>query len=328
MARSLNSRCDFENGFFTCDLPEDAVLLIVKVKTKTSNHTLVEDTEKQTEKFRPWKKPTKDGKPIPRKIPGILTPRKNDNSMTSDSGPCPSSLTENEYKPRFFDEPDCLSSDKENIPPTESITPPSLKNLSLEEEANNNKNKATWWEASVARNIMMTPRTSSPFPKQTSTLEDLEPDTDDDIIDVTDYSERPANERRSPSLKQTIATHTVTQGHCPTPQNSPTYLPMNAAATTPAKPHRTEIWGILPDKRRVPHRWPACLRKQPPKVAFKNNNIYIMKDEANNIYEELRERHPKVLYKLKVSEDPASKNMPHEEEFNDNNYESTDQTAV
>ena len=23
MARSLNSRCDFENAFFTCDLPED-----------------------------------------------------------------------------------------------------------------------------------------------------------------------------------------------------------------------------------------------------------------------------------------------------------------
>ena len=39
MARSLNSRCDFENGFFSCDLPEDAILLIVKVKTKTGNHT-------------------------------------------------------------------------------------------------------------------------------------------------------------------------------------------------------------------------------------------------------------------------------------------------
>ena len=51
MARSLNSRCDFENGFFTCDLPEDAILLILKVKTQTGNHTLVEDTEKQTEKF-------------------------------------------------------------------------------------------------------------------------------------------------------------------------------------------------------------------------------------------------------------------------------------
>ena len=114
---------NFKNGFFTCDLPEDAVLLVVKVKTKTGNHTLVEETEKQTEKFRPWKKPTKDGKTSARKLPGVLTPRKEDNSMTSDSGPCPSSLTETEYKPQFFDEPECLSSDKENIPHIESITP-------------------------------------------------------------------------------------------------------------------------------------------------------------------------------------------------------------
>ena len=96
MARSLNSRCDFDNGFFTCNLPEDSVLLVVKVKTKTGNHTLVEDTEKQTEKFRPWKKPTKDGNTSPRKLPGVLSPRKNDASVTSDSGPCPSSPTEME----------------------------------------------------------------------------------------------------------------------------------------------------------------------------------------------------------------------------------------
>ena len=65
MARSLNSRCDFENGFFTRDLPEDTVLLILKVKTQTGNHTLVVDTEKWTEKFGPWKKPIKDGKQVP-----------------------------------------------------------------------------------------------------------------------------------------------------------------------------------------------------------------------------------------------------------------------
>ena len=162
MTRSLNSKCNFENRFFTCDLPEDAILLVVKVKTKTGNHMLVEDTEKWTEKFRPWKKPTKDGKSSPRKLPGVLTPRKNDNSMTSDSGPCPSILTETKYKPQFFNEPECLSSDKENIPPTESITLPSLKNLSSEEGAN--ENEATSWEASVARNIMSTPRASSPYP--------------------------------------------------------------------------------------------------------------------------------------------------------------------
>ena len=146
-----NSKCNFENGFFTCDLPEDTVLLVVKVKTKTGNHMLVEDTEKQTEKFRPWKKPTKGGKTSAKKLPGVLSPRKNDNSMTSHSGPCPSSPTEMEYKPWFFDEPECLSSNKENILPFKSITPSSLKNLSLEEGKTGNDTEAASWEASVTK---------------------------------------------------------------------------------------------------------------------------------------------------------------------------------
>ena len=54
----------------------------------------------------------------------------------------------------------------------------------------------------------------------------------------------------------------------------------------------------------------------------------MVNDEEVDIYEELRERHPKVLYKLKVCKDPTSKNMPHEEEFDDDNYESIDETAV
>ena len=141
-------------------------------------------------------------------------------------------------------------------------------------------------------------------------------------------SERPANDKRSPQSKQAVMTHTMTQGHCPTPQNSPTYLPMNAAAAAPAKPHRTEIWGILPDKRKVPHGWAACLRRQPPRVAFRNKDIYMVNDKEGDIYEEPRDRHPKVLYKLKVCKDPASKNMSHEEEFDDNYYESIDKTEV
>ena len=150
MARPLNSCCNFENRFFTCDLPKDAVLLVLKVKMKTGNHTLVEDTEKQMEKFCPWKKPSKDGKQVPQKLPRVLTPRKVDNSVISDSGPCPSP-TEQEYRPKYFDEPHCLSSDKGNIPPLESITPPSLKNLSIEKEDNeNNEHEATLWEANIA----------------------------------------------------------------------------------------------------------------------------------------------------------------------------------
>ena len=144
----------------------------------------------------------------------------------------------------------------------------------MEEETN--EKEATAWEANVARNLETLPRASSPHLRKTSTLEDLEPDTDNDIIDVSDFFERPSNDKRSPRPKQTNTTHSTTQGHCPTPQNSPTYIQMNTAtAAAPAKPHRTEIQGILPDKRKVPHGWPACLRRQPPRVAFKNNDIYI-----------------------------------------------------
>ena len=131
-----------------------------------------------------------------------------------------------------------------------------------------------------------------------------------------------------PRPKQMDTTHVTTQGHCPTPQNSPTYLAMNAAAVAPAKPHRTKIQGILPDKRKVPRGWPACLRRQPPRVAFKNNDIYMVNNEEASNYEEPRERHPKVQYKLRVCDNPTSRNMPHEEEYDDDNYESIDETAV
>ena len=194
------------------------------------------------------------------------------------------------------------------MPPIESVTPPSLRNLSLEEETNETEQEATSWEANVARNLETLPRSSSPYPKRTSTLEDLESDMDDNMVDITDFFERPPNEKKSPRPKQTD----LTQGQCPTPQNSPTYVQMKSAATAvPAKPHRNEIQGILLDKRKVPCGWLACLRRQPPRVAFKNNDIYIVDDDESSNYEEPRERHPKVQYKLRVCKNPTAKNMPH-----------------
>ena len=158
------------------------------------------DTEKQTEKFHPWKKQAKDGKQVPQKLPGVLTPKKNNNSITSDSEPCPS-LTEHEYKPRYFNEPEWLSSDKENMPQFELVTPPSLRNLSLEEENNEIEHEATMWEANVARSLDPLPRSNSPYPKKTSMLEDLETETDDNMVDITDFFKRPPNEKRSPRPK-------------------------------------------------------------------------------------------------------------------------------
>ena len=211
------------------------------------------------------------------------------------------------------------------MPPIESVTPPSLRNLSLEQETNEPEHEATLWEANVARKLETLPRSSSPYPRKMSTLEDLEPDMDDNMVDITDFFERPPNEKRSPRPKQTDST----QGYCPTPENCPTYIQMNSkAAAAPAKPHRTKIGEILLDKRKVTCGWPVCLRRQPPRVVFKNNDIYIVDDEESSYYEELRERHPKVQYKLRVCKNPTAKNMPHEEEYDDNNYESIDETTV
>ena len=170
----------------------------------------------------------------------------------------------------------------------------------MEEDNNKIKHEATSREANVARNLDPLPRSSSPYPKKTSTLEDLETDMDDNMVDITDFFKRPPDEKRSPRPKQTNNTQSTAQEQCPTPQNSPTYIPMKTttAAAIPAKPHKTKIRGILPDKRKVPHGWPACLRRQPPRVAFRNNNIYVVDDEESSNYEEPRERHPKVQYKL------------------------------
>ena len=119
-------------------------------------------------------------------------------------------------------------------------------------------------------------------------------------------------------LIQSNAPHLRIAYHTHTPKSS-------VSLTPPAKPHRNEVWGILPDKRRVPHGWPACLRRQPPRVAFRNNDIYIVEDKD---YKEPRNRHPKVQYKLRIADNPAAQNMPHKEEFDDNNYESIDETTV
>ena len=157
----------------------------------------------------------------------------------------------------------------------------------------------------------------------------MEPETDDEIIDITDYTERPPNDKRSPQHIQKYRPHLMTQGPCPTLQTSPNYITMNMA-TGPAKAYHVEIWGILPEKRRTPHRWPTCLKKQLPRVAFRKNNIYMVNGEDSDPNEEPQERNVRVFYKLKVNEDPASKNAPHEEEYDNDNYKSIEEkeTAV
>ena len=81
------------------------------------------------------------------------------------------------------------------MPPIESITPPSLQNLSLEEDNNKVEHEGTLWEANVARNLDSLPRLSSLYPKKTSTVEDLETDMDDNMVYMTDFFDSPPMKR-------------------------------------------------------------------------------------------------------------------------------------
>ena len=106
------------------------------------------------------------------------------------------------------------------------------------------------WEVNVGRNLYSLPRSSSPYPKKkTHTLEDLETDTDNNMVDMTDFFDRPQNEKRSPRPKQAE----TDSEQCPTPQNSPTHIPKSSGSTTPpAKPHRNEVWGTSWTKEEYP----------------------------------------------------------------------------
>ena len=65
------------------------------------------------------------------------------------------------------------------------------------------------------------------------------------------------------------------------------------------------------------------LSKQPPRVVFRNNDIYMVNSEESDPYEEPQEQNVRVFYKLKVNKDPTSKNMPHKEDFDDDNVTNT-----
>ena len=106
MARTLNSKCDFIEGFFACDIPKDAIQLVLKIKTKWGKHTLMGDHERRTEKYRLWDKNTEKGKVVPNKRVDSFSLRKvHDSGSTSDSGTWITAPSEFEYRPKIFNDP-------------------------------------------------------------------------------------------------------------------------------------------------------------------------------------------------------------------------------
>ena len=133
------------------------------------------------------------------------------------------------------------------------------------------------WEAHVAQQILL-PRTSPPTQpnKQLGSLEQLEVFTEDKM-DIRDFSERPTNDMRPP--KPPRKTKAYIQDLIP-PSKYPDYMEMNHTVMGIPKPPMPEIRSLLMDKRKVLIRWPACLKRSPPKATFNNNDIYTKSTES------------------------------------------------
>ena len=252
-------------------------------------HTLKEDWEKRTEKYRPWERWTDNDSP--RHALDSLTP-----SVTSDSGPWPPT-PKFDYKPILFNNPRGTHSDKENMPSLKT-TPMPVVNIKESDfldrtEKLLGKDK---WEAHVAQQVPL-PRSSSPYPKddQPCSLEQLEPETED--MDVRDFCERPANDKRptNPPRKPRV----MLQNLIP-PPDCHDYMAMDAAITDIPKPQHTEIRGIIPEKKKVPRGWPTCLKRLPQKPTM----IYAKHtDSSENYYKEPQER------ETQEEHSPKEKNM-------------------
>ena len=54
MATEMNIMCDFLNNNLTCVLPEHTMNVLLKVRTKSGEHTFREDVYMRTLKYRRW----------------------------------------------------------------------------------------------------------------------------------------------------------------------------------------------------------------------------------------------------------------------------------
>ena len=164
-------------------------------------------------------------------------------------------------------------------------------------------------------------------------MEQLEPETKDDM-DIRDFSERPANDKRPP--KPPWKLNMMVQDLIPPPDYS-NYVSMDASAMGIPRPHFQEIQVSTPEKKKIPRGWPTCLKRSPPKATFHNNVIYSNSTESSeNLYEEprgketqeehrCREKNMRVFFKLSVKENADITSTPCEEEYDEQIYKSVEE---
>ena len=147
----------------------------------------------------------------------------------------------------------------------------------------------------------------------------------DEDIQITDYLERPANDKRPPIPK--CGPNLMIQNFCHTPQTSPDYPAMTVAAEPANHPweksegyylrrrrHHTVGWHA---SRRCPWRWHLETMIY-TFLYYQTKRTTTMKSLRKSW--SLKIKTCKLFYKLKINDSDDLSKLPHEEEFNKDNY--------
>ena len=82
MAKEMNVTCDFLEKWLVCELPEQTMDVLLKIRTKTGEHTFREDVYTHTLKYHRWNNQLKPCRSLKRRVANIF--RKRD-SLSNDS---------------------------------------------------------------------------------------------------------------------------------------------------------------------------------------------------------------------------------------------------
>ena len=100
------------------------------------------------------------------------------------------------------------------------------------------------------------------------------------------------------------------------------------ASLQQSKQPTNEVRGILPERRKLPHGWPKCLKRTPPKLVLRNNNLCNTEKIENHHYEEPQENDNRVFFNIQNNmQNNVQNNMQREDEINEN-YESIEERAT
>ena len=82
MAKEMNVSCDFTEKWLVCTLPNQTMDVLLKVRTKTGEHTFWEDVYMCTLKYHRWNNQLRPFRPLKKRVANIFRKR---NSKSDDS---------------------------------------------------------------------------------------------------------------------------------------------------------------------------------------------------------------------------------------------------